>query len=404
MDGSYRLLAARYLRKQTRQLVAHLDGVRAADDIEHVHQARVASRRLRAGLEVFPECFRRKDVKRWRKKMRRLAQGLGAARDRDVQIEFIRGVLAGLKDKRHRAGIARLLVRLGQSRQAIQPEVVKAVDRFEASGVAEEMLAAAGKMRSKLKKRHPSVQSDFVFARAQEYIADRLNELMSFEDCVNDPQDQEHHHAMRIAAKRLRYTLEICQPAYEDRLDRFIRAVKDLQTLLGDLHDCDVWVEHLGAFLEEERERTIAYYGNARPFRALQVGLEHLREERRSRREELFGELVRYWHELDQEALWDELIQAIRPPEERPDALPRADRVPESQDGRKRTAGQAEPAEQPAPAGNPGRSVRVRKQRKRETPRSNNGSGDAGESTGADGRKTADGPLPGSAEPSSDKQ
>lgn len=398
MDGSYRLLAARYIRKQTRQLVAHLDGVRAADDIEHVHQARVASRRLRAGLNVFPECFRRKDVKRWRKKTRRLAQGLGPARDRDVQIEFVRGVLAELKEKSHRSGVARLLVRLGQSREAIQPDVVKAVDRFEASGVGEEMLAAAGKMRSRLKKRHLSVQSDFVFARAQEYISDRLNELMSFEDCVNDPQDQEHHHAMRIAAKRLRYTMEICQPAYEGRLDRFIRAVKNLQTLLGDLHDCDVWVEHLGTFLEEERERTIAYYGNARPFPSLQVGLEYLRQERRTRREELFGELVRYWQELDQEALWDELIQAIRPPEERPNASQQIDRAPESRDGRERTTGQADRTEKPA------RSARVGKERKHQAPRSANGSGEAGESTGADGRRTADGPLSGSAKPRSEGQ
>ena len=171
MDGSYQLLAAQYVRKQTRQLIRRLDGVPKADDIESVHQSRVASRRLRAGLRIFPECFPAKKVKRWRKKIRTLTQGLGPARDKDVQIEFVRGVLAELKQKAHRPGVARLLLRLEQSRRAIQPEVVKAADRFEAGGVGREMLAAAEKMRSKLKKRDASLQSRFVFSQADEHIS-----------------------------------------------------------------------------------------------------------------------------------------------------------------------------------------------------------------------------------------
>ena len=57
-----------------------------------------------------------------------------------------------------------------------------------------------------------------------------------------------------LAAKRLRYTLEICQPVYQGRLDPFVKAVKQLQSLLGDIHDCDVWVADLDTFLEEERQ------------------------------------------------------------------------------------------------------------------------------------------------------
>ncbi len=164
MDGSYRLLAAQYIRKQTRRLVGQLAGVRQSDDIEYVHQARVASRRLRAGLRIFSDCFGRKKLKRWRKQVRRLTEGLGPARDRDVQIEFVQGILSGLKEKACRPGIARLLLRLQQSRRAIQPQVVEAADRFEAGRTAEEMLASTEKMRSDLKKRHFSLQSPFVFA------------------------------------------------------------------------------------------------------------------------------------------------------------------------------------------------------------------------------------------------
>ena len=58
IDSGYRLLAARYIRRQVRQLAEQLDGVRAAEDIEFVHRARVATRRLRAALRLFGKCFR----------------------------------------------------------------------------------------------------------------------------------------------------------------------------------------------------------------------------------------------------------------------------------------------------------------------------------------------------------
>ena len=60
MDSGYRLLAAKYIRRQAKQLAEQFDGVRAAEDIEFVHRARVATRRLRAALRMFDDCFARK--------------------------------------------------------------------------------------------------------------------------------------------------------------------------------------------------------------------------------------------------------------------------------------------------------------------------------------------------------
>ncbi|OHB79250.1 MAG: hypothetical protein A2V98_06315 [Planctomycetes bacterium RBG_16_64_12] len=314
MDGSYQILAARYVRRQTRQLTGQLDGVRKADDVEFVHRARVVSRRLRAALEIFRDCFKRKQVKRWRKRVRQLTQGLGPARDKDVQITFLRGVLAGLEDPGHRAGISRLVLRLEQSRRALQPEVIEAVDRLEASGVTEEMLAAAKRMLSELKQREASVRSRSAARWAEDHILTCLNEFMEYEDCLANPQDVQQHHAMRIAAKGLRYTMEICQPCYEGGLEEFVQVVKNVQSLLGDIHDCDVWVEDLPRFVEEERERTIAYYGHARPFGRLKIGLDYLRQERASHRQQAFGELIGLWQELSQEGLWERMIGTVRSP------------------------------------------------------------------------------------------
>jgi CHAD domain-containing protein len=312
MNGSYQLLAARYVRRQTRQLIGQLDGVRKADDVEFIHRARVSSRRLRAALRIFSGCFGEKKVKRWRKEVRQLTQGLGAARDKDVQIEFVRGVLAGLEDASHRAGIARLVLRLEQSRRALQPKAVEAVDRLQASGVAEEMLAASKRMLSKLKRRELSPVSPFSARRAEKQIVKCLNRFLEYEDCLASPEDGQQHHAMRIAAKRLRYTMEICSPVYEGGLGEFIHSVKQVQSLLGDIHDCDVWVEEIEEFVEDERERTIAYLGHTRQFGRLKIGLDYLRGERERRRQEGFEELVDFWGDLDREKAWERLVGTLK--------------------------------------------------------------------------------------------
>jgi len=125
---------------------------------------------------------------------------------------------------------------------------------------------------------------------------------------------------MRIAAKRLRYTLEICRGVWPGELDGIIKAVKAHQTLLGDIHDCDVWVDYLDGFKEAEYRRTVEFYGHAGHYHRLKGGIEYLQENRRQRRRELFEGLNDHWHRLDQDRLWTRLLGLI-------------ERVPESPDG-----------------------------------------------------------------------
>jgi CHAD domain-containing protein len=74
----------------------HAPGVLDIDDIERVHDMRVATRRLRAALEVFEPCFPRKRWRRVRKRVGKLADALGERRDRDVAIGFLEGCAGDL--------------------------------------------------------------------------------------------------------------------------------------------------------------------------------------------------------------------------------------------------------------------------------------------------------------------
>ena len=309
--GEFARLAGKYLRKQAKALRRELAGARARDDAEPIHQVRVAARRLRVGLDLFAECLPAKKVKRWKKAARRLLKALGPARDRDVQIAFVRGFADNLQRKPHRPGVARLVLRLEQERDGLQDRVVKAADRFEAAGVVEEVLATAPKTPLRAAGRAES-PCETALRRSGPQIQRRLKKLLALEPSLENPNHVEQHHAMRIATKRLRYVLEACQPACGRRIARYVSAAKKLQTLLGDIHDCDVWGEQLAAFLKDEEARTARYFGHARPMGRLRPGLEQLREDRLACRRRLFARLQTVWRRFRREGLWEDLERAAR--------------------------------------------------------------------------------------------
>ena len=110
-NQSFRQLSGKYLRKQVNALERQFDGCRLAEDIECIHRARVASRRLREGLRVFKSCYKPQKIRRWSSSIRRLTKSLGVARDADVQIDFIENYLKGLSDTEIRADIEGLLAK-----------------------------------------------------------------------------------------------------------------------------------------------------------------------------------------------------------------------------------------------------------------------------------------------------
>ncbi len=307
-DPNCQLLAASYLRKQCKQLLGQWDGIRNRSDIEYVHRARVASRRLRAALETFGDCFPNAGVARWQKQVRKITKGLGTARDLDVQREYLAGVLAHLQEPAHFPGIARLLVRTELERDKLQPKVRKAVDRLERNGAVADMLAVAKAVLKDLgDDDEVSVRNASVLETASKHITGRLAELVGYQASLDDPDDLRQHHAMRIATKKLRYTMEAYKPAYEGLLNESLGAVKQLQTLLGDLHDCDVWIDRLPAMLEKERLRIVGRYGHSDPLERLEPGVAHLLEQRRQQRQELFRQLQQFWCEQSRVGTWEKL-------------------------------------------------------------------------------------------------
>ena len=112
----FALAAARVVRIRADELFGHSAGVLDTADIERVHDMRVASRRLRAVLEIFEPCFPRADFKTVLRDVKALADALGERRDPDVHIEAMERFAASVQAA-NRPGVAALVAEL-RERQA----------------------------------------------------------------------------------------------------------------------------------------------------------------------------------------------------------------------------------------------------------------------------------------------
>jgi CHAD domain-containing protein len=112
----YAIAAARVVRVRADELVAHSENVLDTEDIERVHDMRVASRRLRAVLEIFEPCFPKADYKTVLRDVKALADALGERRDPDVHIEDMQAFAAAVQAV-NRPGMEALVARLKERQE-----------------------------------------------------------------------------------------------------------------------------------------------------------------------------------------------------------------------------------------------------------------------------------------------
>lgn len=320
------LLAAETMGKRLRAMSREIPGVHRADDVEPVHHMRVASRRLRSALEVFADCFPAKKVRAWRKAAKRVTGALGQARDLDVQIQFLRRFLENLPERKLRPGVERVLLRLRQQRLDVQPDLEKALDRWQGSDARTEPAQVVRRMQVAARKEKVRGPSPEVYRKACQAVLMRLEEMLAYEAFARRPDQVEKLHELRIAAKRLRYTLEVFEPVYDRELTPFRNDARLIQDQLGSFHDCFVWLELLRGFLEAERARAVKCCGHLRGVERLLPGIDHLSEDRSRQMKASYDEFVAFWDRLEKEKRWEELRAVlvshlrgsavdIRPPE-----------------------------------------------------------------------------------------
>jgi CHAD domain-containing protein len=302
-----------YMLEQTKRLVDEIPGVQLGRDIEAIHQMRVASRRLATALDVFKPCLPKKKSKDWRDATRKVTIALGKARDLDIQIAQLTEAYNDQLDARFKPGYNRLLLRLKQKRTKAQKKVNKTVFKLNESQALEEMILWFEKTLE------PDLMTDSyppaVYHSAHQAITNALTTFLKHQDFIASDADSDKLHAMRIAGKRLRYTMEIFAPLYDDELKPFILVMKDIQDLLGEFHDADVWVTWLPKFVETERARIEEYFGNTGPLERLMPGIHHLMDVHEQTRTDSYNAFLLTWQTLADDDAWQKLRAVIEPPE-----------------------------------------------------------------------------------------
>ncbi len=208
-------------------------GTRDGSDSEPLHDMRVASRRLRAALDAFRDCFSRSDYRPVGKMAKELTRGLGAVRDLDVLLVETRR-LASKATPEEYAGIELLIAHLEGERAKARPAMLKVLDELRAHGFRHRVLTLA---------RNPRDQDGTLQAHARRQSIARLADLYGQASFVHDETRDKELHQMRIAAKHLRYCLEIFRVCFGSEIEQRIGDIKTIQDKLGQIHDCDVLVE-----------------------------------------------------------------------------------------------------------------------------------------------------------------
>jgi CHAD domain-containing protein len=126
-EESFSASAARVIEVRAAEVFEHSDGVLDIGEIESLHDMRVATRRLRAALEVFAPCFPSNRHRRALKRVKALADALGERRDPDVAIEFLEQFAEDAPEP-DRAAVAALADRLREEQQQANEALVPYVD------------------------------------------------------------------------------------------------------------------------------------------------------------------------------------------------------------------------------------------------------------------------------------
>ena len=229
-DATVGEVALAVVRRQFAALLAKEPGARLGDDIEELHELRVATRRLRAAIALFAG-YLPAEVTRLRPDIAWLGQVIGAVRDLDVQLEQLEEWIR-LAPEFDWAPLNRLRTLLQEDRAAARGEMLEALDSRRFDGFVRRF---ARVLRTRTGARTPPV-----LAVAPELVQRRLRGMEKARRRAVKSGEPSAYHRLRIAGKRLRYALEFLAEVYPDRTKTLVKRIVALQDLLGAFQDAEV--------------------------------------------------------------------------------------------------------------------------------------------------------------------
>lgn len=248
------------LLQNFREMLDHEAGCIQGQDMEAVHQMRVATRRMRSAFILFEDYYKSKPIRPFRRRLKIVARALGRVRDLDVMIDNLKryqskldqtdqsaleGVIGGLADRRE--NVQRKLTTLLQSK--LYRDFVSVFSVF---------LATPGKGSAAVLE-DGAISPHQVRHVVPMMVHQQLAAVRAYDTGL--PTDNvDTLHALRIEFKRLRYTITFFSSVMGGSVDEFINELKSMQDYLGHLNDAVVahhWLDSLSKL--EENQQTVLH-------------------------------------------------------------------------------------------------------------------------------------------------
>lgn len=234
-------LSVALLRQRLVSLLKAMPAAQAGDEIS-VHVARVASRRLREALPVLGARADERALDRCDKRVRRLTRALGPVRELDVTLLL----LAELEGKGATApkAIARVRERVIAERLARRHDMLEEITPSRLNKLCKRLVKVAA-------PDSPSEVPADELAEAAQQAGKRARRLKAAIEHAGGIYLADRLHRVRIAAKKLRYALEIQRELTHSRTTARLLRLKTQQDLLGRMHDLEILIDRTRAVQEK---------------------------------------------------------------------------------------------------------------------------------------------------------
>jgi triphosphatase len=229
-------MAYAVVRRQLAVLRVKEPGTRLGEDLEELHDMRVATRRLRAALDIFVDVLPVR-ARNFRSELGWLAGVLGAVRDLDVQLQ----AQAAMVEPGQERLWADLTALLTQEREAARADLLTALDSMR----WERLKSGMATMVQQGPNRRSSATRLAALATVPDLIGSRHATVVKAVRRAKRSGDAADFHRLRIRCKRLRYSLEFSAELYGGRTRRYTRQLSKLQNQLGLLQDAEVAANRL---------------------------------------------------------------------------------------------------------------------------------------------------------------
>jgi CHAD domain-containing protein len=222
------------LQRLSKALARHVPNA-AAGDLRGVHQARVTSRRLREAVPVLATGLEGSKAGKAQRKIRRLTRALGTVRELDVTL----GLLDRLarSPQLSRPAVEDVRAHVIAERDSRRAEMLKRLDRVNLEKLGRRLASVGAALEKATEEPWRKALSGQLLKRSR-----RLGKAIDEAGHIYAPEGL---HQVRIAAKKLRYGLELAADSGTKQAAPHVRTMKRVQDTLGKLHDLQVLQSHV---------------------------------------------------------------------------------------------------------------------------------------------------------------